>query len=120
MPEWIARYWLEWLFGLAIALLTWAWRHLSRKVDQRKKEDEAVKAGVQALLRAQMVNDYNKWMERGYAPIYAKDNFENCWINYENLGENGVMSGLHKTFMELPTDPPKTRDTGRSIEHEDN
>lgn len=68
---------------------------------------KGIRLGVQALLRAQMINDYNKWEERGYAPIYARQNFENCWMQYHNLGANGVMDDLHKKFLELPTEEQK-------------
>lgn len=64
---------------------------------------KALQLGVQALLRAQMVNDYNHYMENGSAPIYARENFENCWIQYEALGKNGVMRDIHDKFMALPT-----------------
>lgn len=63
-----------------------------------------VRLGVQALLRAQMISDYNKWEERGYAPIYARQNFENCWKQYHALGANGVMDDLHAKFLTLPTE----------------
>ena len=63
-----------------------------------------IKKGVQALLRAQMIADYNKYKEMGYAPIYAKENFENCWKQYHALGVNGVMDGLHAEFLSFPTE----------------
>lgn len=66
-----------------------------------------VKRGVQALLRAQMIHDYNKWTELGYAPIYARQNFENCWEQYHSLGANGVMDDIHRKFLELPTETQK-------------
>ena len=66
---------------------------------------KGVRLGVQALLRAQMISDYNKWEERGYAPIYARQNFENCWKQYHALGANGVMDDLHSKFLHLPTEP---------------
>lgn len=81
---------------------------------QAKKNNEqinAVKRGVQALLRAQMIGDYNKWMERGYAPIYARQNFENCWQNYHDLGANGVMDDIHIRFLQLPTEPEESAET---------
>ena len=53
-----------------------------------------------------MISDFNKWEERGYAPIYARENFENCWKQYHSLGENGVMDDLHNKFLELPVQPP--------------
>lgn len=70
---------------------------------QIKKEQDAIKLGLQALLRADMIRDYNKWSEKGYAPIYAKENFENVWVQYHSLGSNGVMDGIHTEFMNLPT-----------------
>lgn len=66
---------------------------------------KAIKLGVQALLRAQMIADYNKYTELGYAPIYARQNFENCWEQYHSLGANGVMDDIHKKFLKLPTEP---------------
>lgn len=71
---------------------------------------KSVKLGVQALLRAQMIHDFNKWSERGYAPIYARENFENCWAQYHSLGANGVMDDIHKKFLMLPIEPPKKED----------
>lgn len=68
------------------------------------KQIKGIKKGVQALLRAQMLADYNKYMELGYAPIYARENFENCWRNYHNLGANGVMDDVHIRFLQLPTE----------------
>lgn len=62
--------------------------------------------GVQALLRSEMIKDYNKWSDRGYAPIYARENFENCYIQYHQLGANGVMDGIHDKYMKLPTTKP--------------
>lgn len=64
---------------------------------------KGVKYGVQALLRAQMIDDYNRYSKLGYAPIYARENFENCWKQYHSLGANGVMDDLHDKFMDLPT-----------------
>ena len=67
---------------------------------------KGVRLGVQALLRAQMIADWNKWSERGYAPIYARENFENCWQQYHAIGANGVMDDLRNKFLALSTDPP--------------
>lgn len=63
----------------------------------------ALKRGVQAMLRAQMIAEYNRWSEKGAAPIYAKDNFENLWRQYEKLGKNGVMQDIRAKFLALPT-----------------
>jgi hypothetical protein len=74
---------------------------------------KGVKLGVKALLRAQMIEDYNKYLEKGYAPIYAKENFQNCWEQYHAIkGPNGVMDDIHNKFIQLPTEPPKEGTNG--------
>lgn len=63
----------------------------------------ALKRGLQALLRAQMIADYNHYSEKGWAPLYARENFENLWVQYEKLGKNGVMQDIRQKFLALPT-----------------
>lgn len=68
---------------------------------------KGIKFGVKALLRARMISDYNEFMEKGYAPIYVKQNFQNCWEQYHAIkGPNGVMDDIHDKFLRLPTEPP--------------
>lgn len=80
---------------------------LVKVIKAESKRQKALELGLQAILRSQMISDYNEWyVNKGYAPIWAKQNFENVWIQYEALGENGVMDGIHKDFMSLSTEPP--------------
>lgn len=77
--------------------------YVLNRLKRERQELQAVKTGIQALLRAQMISDYNHYMEKGFAPIYARENFENCWKQYHNMGKNGVMDDIHDRFMSLPT-----------------
>lgn len=98
------------LFGIPSILtliFTGAIGVVHTRLKDARSETAAVKLGVQALLRAQLVNDYNKWSPKGYAPIYARENFENVWNQYHALGANGVMDDLHEKFLDLPTEKPK-------------
>jgi hypothetical protein len=71
---------------------------------------KGIKLGVKALLRAQMIADYNKWEERGYAPIYARENFQNLWVQYHAIkGPNGVIDDIHERFLALPTESAKNK-----------
>lgn len=70
---------------------------------QERKNVQTLEKAVQALLRAQMINDYNRYTEKKFAPVYAKESFENVWTQYHALGANGVMDGIHAEFMALPT-----------------
>ncbi|MBQ1575408.1 MAG: hypothetical protein IIZ83_00475, partial [Oscillospiraceae bacterium] len=66
---------------------------------------KGVRRGVQALLRAEMIDLYNHYCEKGHAPIYARENFENLWAQYHALGANGVMDDIRHRFLALPTEP---------------
>ena len=61
-----------------------------------------IRRGVQALLRAQLISDWNYYSDKGYAPIYARENFENVYQQYHSLGANGVMDDLRSKFLALP------------------
>lgn len=89
------------LFGVPAALLTAVIAGAKYMMSQIK----GVRRGVQALLRAEMIDMYNHYLEKGYAPIYVRENFENLWQQYHALGANGVMNDIKKRFMALPTDP---------------
>lgn len=93
---------LSLLFGSGI-LIT-AWRYLYSRIKANDQNTAAVQLGVQALLRDRLIAEYNKYSEKGYAPIYARENFENMWTQYHNLGKNGVMDEIHEKFKDLPTE----------------
>lgn len=82
---------------------------LISKYSKQKRDTKTIKSGIQALLRAQMISDYNRWSEIGYAPLYAKENFDNCYKQYHNLGANGVIDKLYKDFMNLPLKSKKKK-----------
>lgn len=94
---------LTFLFGSGI--LATVCRYIFARLKANEKRTEAVQLGVQALLRDRLISEYNDRAERGYAPIYARENFENMWTQYHNLGKNGVMDSIHDKYMALPTEP---------------
>lgn len=89
----------QWLCLLSVpALLLAGLKYLLNQI-------KGVRMGVKALLRANMISEYETWHERGFAPIYAKQTFENLWVQYHAIkGPNGVMDDLHTKFLELPTE----------------
>ncbi len=76
----------------------------TRSILNRMQKQKALECGVQALLRDRMLHCYNKYIDAGFAPIYAKENYENMYQQYHELGGNGVMTHLHEEFMALPTE----------------
>lgn len=93
------------LFGIP-AVVSSAGAFIASKFTNNIKRVEALERGVQALLRDRLYQSYTYYSEKGFAPIQARENFENMWQQYHNLGKNGVMDGIHIKFMELPTEEP--------------
>ena len=107
LVDWIKQYWLECIFGGFIALVTGYLKKTNTRLKDQKARNEAVENGMQALLRAQMVADYNHYSDKGYAPIYARETFQACYVQYKALGGNGVMTDIRDKFFALPTDKPR-------------
>lgn len=85
--------------GAALALigavLRSLWKHM-----------QATQNGVQCMLRGQIIDIYNRSLDRGYCHIYEKENLTKAYQSYQGLGGNGVVTGLYNTVMEMPTEPP--------------
>ena len=72
-----------------------------------KKKQDAVELGLQCLLRAEIIRQYEKWEEKKYCPIYAKEALKRAYDSYHTLGGNDVATGLHEETMELPEHKPE-------------
>lgn len=77
--------------------------YVVKRLHDSAKRIRALEAGVQALLRAEMIDSFNHYTDKGFAPLYARENFENLWTQYHALGANGVINDIHEKFMDLPT-----------------
>lgn len=103
MKELFINYWVELFFASITAILSYSVRVLSRKVN----EQEAIKLGVQALLKDRIIQSYNVHIEAGFCPVYARESIKQMTLQYYNLGGNGIVHQLMDKLEELPTMPPK-------------
>lgn len=100
--EFIAANWLEWLFGLCTAALAWFYRGISARLKTEQEKNAAIAAGVQSLLRESLVNNYNKYTDKGFCPIYAKESIKKVYAAYHGLGGNDVATELYKKLLTMP------------------
>jgi hypothetical protein len=105
MNEWMTKYWLQTIFGAIVASITFFGKRKMRELECKLKEQEAIKMGMQALLRDRIIQSYNHYLEKGFCPIYARDNIQNLYNQYHNLGGNGTVTKLVEKLSELPTEP---------------
>lgn len=66
------------------------------------KRERAMQDGLQSLLRSKIIDYHDKYMERGYCPIYAKETIRRSYEAYHDLGGNGVVTKLYNDLMALP------------------
>ena len=109
MTEFIAKYWLEFLFGLIIAVLSALYASLKRKIKAQVGKDKALKAGMCALLRAELIRSGERYIQQEYCEIYAKDSYDKAYIAYNELGGNGSLTELHDRVMDLQTTVPNKK-----------
>ena len=76
--------------------------YLLAMLRSKKRENDALKEGMQALLRDRIIQAYNHYSDKGWIPIYAMESIEACYKSYEELGENGVIDNLMRQLRELP------------------
>ena len=100
--DFIVKYWLEFGLGL-VSLAVTAWvKYFWNQSKAQKAEQDAIKLGIQALLRNGIIEQYNKYMDKKYIPIYALDNVEAMYKQYHALGGNGTITELYEDLKQLP------------------
>lgn len=101
MTEWVLKYWVQALFGLILTGIITGYKKLTRNMACKFKEQDAIKLGVQALLRDRIVQCYSHYQEKGYCPIYAMDNIEALYTQYHALGGNGTVTELVERLKDM-------------------
>lgn len=84
--------------GLLGALVT----YLSMRYKKVLKENDALKNGMQSLLRNNIIDAHDKYTKKRYCPIYAKESLTKTYEAYHALGGNGVVTKLYNDVMALP------------------
>ena len=76
---------------------------------QSHKKENAFKKGVQCLLRAEIIRSYDKYTERGFCPLYAKEALTRAYDSYHELGGNDVATDLYHQMMQMSNEVREER-----------
>lgn len=109
MPEWISRYWIQWLFGIVAAGITAFAAYMKRKLNINQTENHAIKQGLRALLYNEMKRAHFEAYLRGWISVEDLEVFEDSYNAYHSLGGNGAGTQLWKDVCELPKYQPQNR-----------
>lgn len=106
MTTQIIMYIITTILGAVIASLIGFIKYLLNKLKENRKdnktEDEAIKQAVKSLLRAEIKEQCNKYIQRGYL---SADEYEELMEDvkiYEALDGNGLVHKLVDAVKELP------------------
>lgn len=94
---------LNLFFGLLSAGIMAMIALLNSRLKSRVREQDAIKAGMQAILRDRIIQAFNHYAEKGFCPIYARDNITHMYEAYHNLGGNGTITELYEKLLNLPS-----------------
>lgn len=98
MLDFILRYWVQELFALIIAAITW----MVRAIHKKKDEYDILREGILALLHDRLYQSCSFFIERGFCTIEDRNNLEYLYTPYKALGGNGTGESLYQKCLELP------------------
>lgn len=75
-------------------------------VKEQREKTKALNEAVQELLKNAMYKSYLHYKKKGWAPIYARENFQRMYELYHVFGGNGVMDDFYEKFFDLPEKEP--------------
>jgi hypothetical protein len=97
MLDFIITYWLECIFGLALAGLSFCYKQLISKM----KEQEAIKEGLVAILHDRLCQSCLYFINREEITLTELKNIEKMYDAYHKLGGNGTGTELYERVKEL-------------------
>lgn len=96
MIDLFLKWFAPFTFGLISSLLI-------TLVKKNAKKEKAIENGVQALLRNELIREYRDYKTKGSISILDKENMEDMFEAYENLGGNGTVKELYDEAMNIET-----------------
>lgn len=102
MIEWLAKYWAEAFFSAMLAALGWTAKKLWNRQKKVDAQQEAVRKGLLALLRGELVASYYHYIDRGWITLHGLESAEKMYAEYHNLGGDKTVTKLMEDLRELP------------------
>lgn len=96
--KFIITYWIEVLFGIIISVITF----LYKKIEKYYSVMNSTKNGVKVLLKGEIIRRYNEYKMLGYISLFDKEIIIDLYLEYKNLGGNGVIEDIIEDISKLP------------------
>ena len=100
----------EAIVSLAGVFLSYVGKRVLEFLKEQKEIDEAYKAGITALLRAEIVRGAKHYCKRGKISVSARSCLCDMYDTYHKLGGNGFVTRWYERIRELPHDDEEKYD----------
>ena len=107
MPEWITKYWVEWVFGLVTAGLLAYIRSLAGQIKKERAEQKALRDGMKALLKINLDKECERCQRDGWCGAVKRSTIVDMFEAYKGLGGNGGTKTLVEQTLGLPAVEPE-------------
>ena len=103
MWEFIAKYWLETVFGVIVAGLSAAYAKLAQKFKKEREKNAAIENGLREMMRIQILDIYDQCLQHANRiSISKKDAVDSLYKSYIALGgDNGTVQNIHELIMHM-------------------
>ena len=105
MKQFILQYWLEVIFGAIASIAVLNCKRLRGRITRKRAEQEALKAGMVAILHDRLFQLCNNYLALGYIPVDKSeeilDNINIIYNAYHCLGGNGTGTDIYNKFKKL-------------------
>ena len=102
MLGYILEYWVEFLFGFSLSVLTASMTWILKRVKRRNEEQDAIKEGVLAILHDRLIQAGRLHIKTGVITLDELQNMEILYCSYHNLGGNGTGTEVFERIRNLP------------------
>lgn len=102
LTDFIAKYWLEVLFGAIVAGLSGAYAKLAAKFKKERAKNQAIEAGLRGILRIQILDTYERCVAEGRKiSVSRKDAVAAIYQSYVALGEERPDDTIKHMYDEI-------------------
>ena len=93
---------VEGLIGAGITYLTWKFKRIRETEEEIKRREKDFEELELLNTRLIIIRECHHYIERGFAPVYAKSTITEIFNKYHSLGGNGGIEELYHELVRLP------------------
>ena len=94
---------IEGVIGAGISFLSWKLKKIRAVEEELQRREKHFEEMEMLNTRMNLIRECNHYLEKGFAPVYARATVVALYNAYKAVGGNGGIEGLFKDFYNLPT-----------------